>query len=63
MNALRDAVSGGIAFGALVAFALAMVTHLRVWSVARDVRRIADALEVLSLKNHEHAVEMNDIRE
>lgn len=63
MNSMRDAVVGWLAFAALVAFALAMVSHLRLWSVARNVERIAEALEGMSLRNHGRMEEMNGVRE
>jgi hypothetical protein len=49
--------------GVGVAFFFAMLTHLRLWSVARDVHRIAEALEGMSLRNHGHNDEMNGVRE
>jgi hypothetical protein len=63
MNSMRDAVVGWLAFAALVAFALAMVSHLRLWSVARNVERIAEALEGMSSRNHGHHDELNGVRE
>ena len=44
------------------AFFLAMLTHLRVWSIARDARRIADALESATLRSHSHQKSSNEIR-
>jgi hypothetical protein len=46
--------------GVAAAFFFAMLTHLRLWSVARDVARIAKALEGMTLRNHGR--EMNDVR-
>lgn len=63
MNAMRDVVVGWIAFGALVAFTLAMLTHLRLWSVARDVRRIADVLEEIALRNQGPQLTPNEVHE
>jgi hypothetical protein len=60
---MRDAVVGWVAFGAMVAFALAMVTHVRLWSIGRDVERIAEALEVISVRNHGRQEELNGVRD
>jgi hypothetical protein len=47
--------------GVGAAFFFAMLTHLRLWSVARDVARIAEALEGMSLRNHERGT--NGVRD
>ena len=41
----------------------AMIAQMRMWSVARDLRRIADALEAISLRNQGREVETNGVRE
>jgi len=60
---MKEDLISWLALAVLIAFFLAMVTHLRMWSVARDVERIAEALEGISLRNHGNHDEMNRVRE
>lgn len=52
-----EVIWGGVG----AAFFFAMLTHLRLWSVARNLARIAEALEGMSLRNHERG--MNGVRD
>lgn len=50
-----------VALGA--AFFFGMIAQLRLWSVARDLGRIADALEGTALRDQDHQIEPNEVRQ
>jgi len=55
-----------IAVGSAFLFALVttMMTHLRIWSIAKDARRIAAALEAIAPQNYRRASNgSNEVRE
>lgn len=49
--------------GVGVAFFFAMITHLRIWSIAKDARRIADALEAATVQAPPRSNGTNEVRD
>lgn len=52
-----------LALAAVVSLILGMLAHLTMWSVAGNVRRIAEALELVAEQNHRRHNGTNGVRE